>query len=85
MKFHRLMLMLMLAAGVALAEKKQEDRKKAIDFEGDVVEGLNKQPLDSLNQINEGDSGRRKNHLYRRTKSFREENRELVRDIAGKY
>lgn len=62
-----------------------EDRKKAIDFDGEVVEGMNKQPLDSLNQVSEGDGNRSKNHLYRRAKKFKDENRELAREILETY
>lgn len=48
-------------------------RQKVIDFEDEVVEGMNKRPLDSLSQISERDRKRRKTHLYRKRGGFRTE------------
>ena len=56
-------------------------REKVIDFEDEVVEGLNKKPLDSLNQISERERRRRKNHLYRKRAGFRFENAETLRTV----
>jgi len=74
----------LLTSSVAFAA----DDKKQIDFEGDVVEGVNKQPLDSLNQISDGDGGKHRFHLYRRKKpvgTVRTENKETVRELAETY
>lgn len=54
-------------------------RSKVIDFEDEVVEGVNKRPLDSLSQISESDRKRRKPHLYRKRGGFREETAETFR------
>lgn len=54
-------------------------RGKVIDFEDEVVEGVNRRPLDSLSQISERDRKRRKPHLYRKRASFRSENAETLR------
>jgi hypothetical protein len=62
-----------------------EDSKKSLDFDGEVVEGMNRQPLDSLTQVSEGDDGNSKNHLYRRNKKSKDENRELAREILETY
>src|SRR5947209_783004 len=50
-----------------------EGRQKVIDFEDEVVEGMNKRPLDSVSQISERDKNRHKPHLYRKRASFRSE------------
>jgi hypothetical protein len=47
--------------------------QKVIDFEDEVVEGLNKRPFDSLSQISERNKKRRKPHLYRKRVGFRTE------------
>lgn len=59
--------------------------QKEIDFDGEVVEGMNKRPLDSLTSLSEGDSDRSKGHLYKRTKKFKEENRQLASEIVETY
>lgn len=46
---------------------------KVIDFEDELVEGMNKQPLDSLSQLSERERARRKSHLYRKRAGFRVE------------
>ena len=56
-------------------------REKVIDFEDEVVEGLNKRPLDSLNQISERERRKRKTHLYRKRAGFRFENAETLRTV----
>ena len=54
-------------------------RQKVIDFEDEVVEGLNKRPLDSLSQISDRDKRRRRPHLYRKRTGFRTELAESLR------
>jgi hypothetical protein len=56
-------------------------RQKVIDFEDEVVEGLNKRPLDSLNQISEADRKRHKPHLYRKRAGFRTETAESLQQM----
>jgi hypothetical protein len=56
-------------------------RSKVIDFEDEVVEGVNKRPLDSLNQISEADRRKRKPHLYRKRGGFRSETAETLRAL----
>ena len=48
-------------------------RLKSIDFDEDLVEGMNRRPLDSLQSIRDRDRKRRKRHLYRKRASFRSE------------
>ena len=56
-------------------------RSKVIDFEDEVVEGLNKRPLDSLSQISERDRKKHKPHLYRKRAGFRTETAESLHQI----
>jgi hypothetical protein len=49
------------------------ERKKVIDFDDELVEGMNKRPLDSVSQLGEGSSKKKKPHLYRKRASFRSE------------
>jgi hypothetical protein len=52
---------------------------KVIDFEDELVEGMNKKPLDSLSQVSERDRKRHRPHLYRKRAGFRTETAETVR------
>jgi hypothetical protein len=60
-----------------------EKRSKVIDFENEVVEGLNKQPLDSLSSLSEAEKRRRKPHLYRKRAGFRSETADTLRVMHG--
>ncbi|MFL5814307.1 MAG: hypothetical protein ACJ763_12070 [Bdellovibrionia bacterium] len=62
--------LLTVHAGIAGEKAKGQ---KVIDFEDEVVEGLNKRPFDSLSQISERNKKRRKPHLYRKRVGFRSE------------
>lgn len=65
----------------ANGSKSAEKRQKVIDFEDEVVEGMNRRPLDSLSQISERDRLRRKSHLYRKRGGFRSETAETLRAL----
>ena len=54
-------------------------RTKVIDFEDEVVEGVNKRPLDSVDQISDADRRKHKPHLYRKRGGFRTETAETLR------
>jgi hypothetical protein len=58
-------------------------RGKVIDFDDEVVEGLNKRPLDSLSQISERDKKHKKPHLYRKRSGFRTEVAETLKTMPG--
>lgn len=58
-------------------------RSKVIDFENEVIEGVNKRPLDSLSQVSEKDKRKRKNHLYRIRGGFRSETQETLRELRA--
>jgi hypothetical protein len=83
MKLVRLTLPLILAAALILppAWAGQSTRQKVIDFDGDVVEGVNKRPFDSLNEAIDGNRKSKKIHLYRKRKGFRTETQETIREM----
>jgi hypothetical protein len=56
-------------------------RSRVIDFEDEVVEGVNRKPLDSLNQVSERDKRKRRMHLYRKRSGFRNDNEELLSEM----
>ncbi len=89
MKFRDLLaILLAVTAFSTFAFAKNEDAKKQIDFEGDVVEGVNKQPLDALNQTAEGIESRGRLHLYRRkktSKAIEAENEENLRELVETF
>ena len=58
------------------------ERKTKLDFEDQLVEGLNKRPLDSLNSLNDGSGSGKNRHLYRRKTRFDPENRRTLKDLA---
>ena len=58
-----------------------DDRATVIDFEDEVVEGVNKKPLDSLSQVSEK-GGRNGVHLYRKRAGFRSENEALLKELS---
>lgn len=66
------------AASFAHAKDK---RSKVIDFEDEVVEGMNRKPLDSLSQISERDKKRKKPHLYRKRVGFRTETADTLKTL----
>ena len=61
------------------------DNQKTLDFEGEVVEGVNKMPLDSLSTTSEDGDRSKRRHLYQRVKDFDEETQELSQEIAETY
>jgi len=58
------------------------ERKTKLDFEDQLVEGVNKRPLDSLSSVNDGSGAGRNRHLYRRKTRFESENRRTLQDLA---
>jgi hypothetical protein len=62
-----------------------EKKKKELNFDGEIVEGVYKQPLDSLNQFADQDDAKNKQHLYRKRASYREENLETIRELVDTY
>lgn len=57
------------------------ERQKSLDFEDEVVEGVNKKPLDSLNQISQKDKNRNRLFLYWKKHHFKEKTHETLREL----
>ena len=55
-------------------------RSKTINFEDDVVEGINRKPLDSVNQISERDAKGRP-HLYKKRAGFSDREQVLTQEL----
>ena len=55
-------------------------RSTTINFEDDVIEGINRKPLDSVNQISERDRKNR-NHLYKKRAGFLDQDQMLANEL----
>jgi hypothetical protein len=56
--------------------------RKRLNFDdGGVVEGLNRRPLDSFNQIAEADGRGKRPHLYRKRVDFAPESRQTLHQM----
>lgn len=70
-----------LAFGCAELAEAKSKRAKVIDFEDEVVEGINKRPLDSLSQLSEKNKKKKKPHLYRKRAGFKPETTESLGEL----
>ena len=77
-----LLLFLVLLSGIQAGAHAGE-RKKALDFDEQTVEGMNKRPLDSLNSLADGLNSRDGKHLYQKKKRFHAESQRTVRDLEA--
>lgn len=68
-----LLMLIFVAATTAAGNDRPPGHLKVIDFDDEIVEGMNKRPLDSLSQLSEKEKSRRKSHLYRKRGGFRTE------------
>ncbi len=75
--------LLLFLLTIPAADAGDSKRQKVIDFEDEVVEGVNKRPWDSLSQISEADKRKHKPHLYRKRVGFSAETDDTVRSIAS--
>lgn len=66
----------------ALSADFDGSRKKALDFDESLVEGVNKRPLDSLSQIAENEKNRRGLHLYWIRDNFNSQNQRSLKEIG---
>ena len=80
-------ILIQLTSSLAIAEEKtakkkaneSDGRTTSLNFEDNIVEGMNKQPLDSLNELSDGKNNLDDNHLYRKRRKFELENSEEIR------
>ena len=59
-------------------------RSKSINFEDELVEGINRKPLDSVNQLSEFEANQRK-HLYRKRAGFVDRDRIVMDELKLKH
>ena len=83
MKPWRLFLLGALLLSNAVWAEEPASKKKTIDFDAEVIEGINKQPLDSLNQISEKEMKVAKPFLYNQRSVFDDENDQTIRELSG--
>jgi len=81
--FTSAVVMLIISSASLEAGERTPARSKVIDFEGELVEGMNKKPLDALNQISEAERRRRRPHLYRLRKGYRTESHESLSELRS--
>ncbi len=74
--------LVVLLGSLTTSEAHAGERKTSLDFEEQLVEGVNKRPLDSLNSVNDGNGAGKNRHLYSRKIRFEAENRRLLQDAA---
>jgi hypothetical protein len=58
-----------------------EERRKAMEFEDGMVEGMNRRSRDSLSQVGDKDRNGKKPHLYKKRTEFKEETADALRDL----
>ena len=61
----------------------ENKRSKSINFEDELVEGINRKPLDSVNQLSEFEANQRK-HLYRKRAGFVDRDRLVMEELKLK-
>ncbi len=57
-------------------------RSTSINFEDDVIEGINRKSLDSVSQISENNKNK-KSHLYKKRATFIDRDQSLIQSMAG--
>ena len=80
MKILVLMMSLLLSNSVLNSASADSKRSTTINFEDDLIEGINRKPLDSVNQISERDRKNR-NHLYKKRAGFQDQDQVLANEL----
>lgn len=75
---NRLFILILFTCSLATAQESK--RSKSINFEDEVVEGINRKPLDAFNQLSE-QNGRGKNHLYHKRAGFADRDESLLTEM----
>ena len=58
------------------------ERSKQLNFEDEVIEGVNRQSAESLTELSEKEDRKTKGHLYEKRLKFTEENQETLRELT---
>ncbi len=77
----KIIILLLLASSAHSADNK---RSKSINFEDELVEGINRKPLDSVNQLSELEANQRK-HLYRKRSGFVDRDIIVMEELKFKH
>lgn len=88
MKWKGITFTLLLLPALLLAQEPQAEnrpKRKEMNFEGDLVEGASRQPLDSLTQTSGLGRKGSKSHLYEKKEEVREISSERVEEILGSF
>ncbi|MGE0615727.1 MAG: hypothetical protein AB7P04_08795 [Bacteriovoracia bacterium] len=72
---------MIFAMVASVASAAAAERHKVIDFEDELVEGVNKKPLDSLSTLSEKEKKRRRLHLYRKRVGFSSETADSLKEM----
>ncbi|MBU6154572.1 MAG: hypothetical protein KGP28_09755 [Bdellovibrionales bacterium] len=80
MKSYGSMIFAILIFLVAPALAQESKRSKNINFEDELVEGINRKPLDAFNQISERNK-KQKNHLYKKRSGFTDRDETLLTEM----
>jgi len=75
----RLFILILFSSTLAFSQEENK-RSKSINFEDEVVEGINRKPLDAFNQLSE-QNGRGKNHLYHKRAGFADRDESLLTEM----
>jgi len=68
-------------AGESLSNSPGQGRKKSLSFEDELIEGINKRPLDSLSYVADGNKKKRKRHLYWKRLEFSAATHEKLNEL----
>ena len=81
MKLVKRLLWCVLGAYSLVPVSAGSSRTKVIDFESSLVEGINRQPYDSLNSVSDEAKRRKRSHLYRKRGGFSSDTRETLSEM----
>ena len=76
---NRLFILILFVSSISFAQEDTK-RSKNINFEDEVIEGINRKPLDAFNQLSE-QNGRGKNHLYHKRAGFADRDDSLLTEM----
>lgn len=65
---------------ITLEANAQSKRSTVLNFEDEMVEGINRKPLDSVNQISERDKKKR-GHLYKKRAGFADRDQLMMNEL----
>lgn len=71
----------MVALGPSAIAEETKKSKKKLDFEDELIEGVNKQPLDSLSQVSEKSKRKKQQHLYIKRSNFKRDNEQTLNKL----